>query len=180
MEFCLKLARKPVVATGAVAFLLTFMVDSGPALAQTAAAQPAGQAGAAAPAKNYKDRGEYDLYAKVAQTTDPKARLDVLNTWQDKYPQTDFQQERLQYFVATLAQLSGADPTQRQPLIDKCNALLKVDPKNFTAAYYLSLWGPLSAARMLRPSWRVKSTQRRMWFSTMRTRHFRPQRSRLT
>ena len=143
MEFCLKLARKPVVATGAVAFLLTFMVDSGPALAQTAAAQPAGQAGAAAPAKNYKDRGEYDLYAKVAQTTDPKARLDVLNTWQDKYPQTDFQQERLQYFVGALAQLSGTDPTQRQQLIDKCNALLKVDPKNFTAAYYLSLWGPV-------------------------------------
>ena len=60
--------------------------------------------------------------------------MEVLNTWQDKSPQTDFQQERLQYFVATLAQLSGTDPTQRQALIDKCNQLLKIDPKNFTAA----------------------------------------------
>jgi hypothetical protein len=155
VEFCFLQARKSIVATSALAFLLTCTVDSFPAMAQNAA-QPAGQAPAgqavaqpaagqagAAPAKNYKDRGEYDLYAKVTQTADPKARLEVLNTWQDKYPQTDFQQERLQYYVATLGQLAGSDATQRKPLLDKCAALLKIDPKNFTAAYYLSLWGPV-------------------------------------
>ena len=157
MDFRFLRARKPVVATGAFAFLLTSLVGSSPATAQaTGAQQPqsgqAGQAasgaqgGQAAPAKNYKDRGEYDLYLKVTQTTDPKARLEVLNTWQDKYPQTDFQQDRLQLFVAALGQLAQTDPTQRQPLVDKCNALLKSDPKNFTAAYYLSLWGPVVGA----------------------------------
>lgn len=105
--------------------------------------QPAGQAGQqGAPQKNYKDRGEYDLYSQITQTQDPKKRLDLLNQWQTKYPQSDFAQDRLQYFVATLGQLAPNDPSVRQQLIEKCQELLKLDPKNFTAAYYIALWGP--------------------------------------
>jgi len=110
---------------------------------QPAAQQPAGQAGQqAAPSKNYKDRGEYDLYSQITQTQDPKKRLDLLTQWQTKYPQSDFAQDRLQYFVATLGQLAQNDPNVRQQLIDKCNELLKLDAKNFTASYYIALWGP--------------------------------------
>ncbi len=144
MEFCFFRARRPVVATSALALALTGLAGSSIATAQAANAQQ-GQAqgqGAAPGQKNYKDRGEYDLYSQVTQTQDPKARLQLLNTWQDKYPQTDFQQERLQYFVATLGQLAQSDPSQRQPLIDKAEQLLKADPKNFTANYYVTLWGP--------------------------------------
>jgi tetratricopeptide (TPR) repeat protein len=109
----------------------------------TTAQQPAGQAGQqAGPQKNYKDRGEYDLYSQITQTQDPKKRLELLNQWETKYPQSDFAQDRLQYFVATLGQLAPSDPSVRQQLIDKCKQLLKVDPKNFTANYYIALWGP--------------------------------------
>ena len=147
MEFCFLRARKSIVAASALAFLLTYAVDSLPAMAQDAA-QPAGQAAGqtAAPTKNYKDRGEYDLYAKATQTADPKARLEVLKTWKDKYPQTDFQQERLDLFVRTLGPLAASDPAQRQPLIDSAEELLKLDPKNFLSDYYVSLWGPAVAA----------------------------------
>src|SRR6185437_3221139 len=69
------------------------------------------------------------------------ARLEVLNTWQDKYPQTDYSQERLQYYVVTLSQLAPNDPTQRQPLLNKCQELLKLDPKNSLALYFVSFWG---------------------------------------
>ncbi len=44
--------------------------------------QPSGQPAAQQPQKNYKDRAEYDLYSKITQTQDPKARLDLLNQWQ--------------------------------------------------------------------------------------------------
>jgi hypothetical protein len=110
------------------------------ASAQATAQQPAGQQ--AAGQKNYKDRGEYDLYSKITQTKDPKERLQLLNTWQDKYPQTDFNKERLQYYVATLAQLAPTDPQARQQLLQKASELLKLDPKDFQAMYYTALFGP--------------------------------------
>jgi hypothetical protein len=107
----------------------------------TPAQQPAaGQSGA--PQKNYKDRGEYDLYSKITQTQDPKARLDLLNQWQDKYPKSDFAHDRDIYFRETLAQLANSDPSARQKLIDKCNELLKTDPKDFRSNFLIALWGP--------------------------------------
>ena len=137
MDFCFRKVSKPVIATGALA-LLTSFIHVPVAVAQDAAQQPA--AGAAT--KNYKDHDEYDLYSKITQTTDPKARLQLLNTWQDKYPTSDFASDRLQYFVVTLQQLAGSDPTYRQPLIDKCKDQLKADPTNFRANYLISVWGP--------------------------------------
>src|SRR5689334_42576 len=131
VDFYFRRAGMPLAA-GALALLVGFAAVP-PAIAQQPAA---GQAAAGqAPAKNYKDRGEYDLFNKVTQTTDPKARLEVLNTWQDKYPQSDYSQERLQYFVVTLSQLAPNDPTQRQALLNKCQELLKIDPKNSLALY---------------------------------------------
>jgi hypothetical protein len=137
----LKRAGGPVLAASAFALFAGIIAPSfaaGQEAGQSAAGQqPAGQA-----QKNYKDRGEYDLYSKITQTQDPKARLDLLKQWEQKYPQTDFSKERLEYFVATLGQMAPSDPSVRQQLLDKCNELLKADPKNFRAMYLISLWGP--------------------------------------
>jgi hypothetical protein len=151
-------AGKSIMAASAFA-LLTSAVSVPASLAQGTSQQPqsqsagggqqgttgqaaGGQAGATGQ-KNYKDRAEYDLYAKITQTQDPAARLQLLNQWQDKYPQTDYQVERLQYFVATLNQLAAKDPSQRQLLIQKASDLLKLDPKNFQALYAITFNGPL-------------------------------------
>lgn len=147
MDFSFSRAGRPVIATGTLALLTSLMaappVGAKPAMQAAAGQAATGQQGAAGqPAKNYKDRGEYDLFSKVTQTQDPKARLELLNTWQDKYPQSDFAQDRLLYFVATLGQLAPADASARQKLLDKCNELLKLDPKNFKAMYLIAVWGP--------------------------------------
>ncbi len=139
MEFYFLKASRSMVAASALA-LLTGLVFVPVAAAQDTGTQQAAAAGQTA--KNWKDRAEYDLYVKISQTTDPKAKLELLNTWQDKYPQSDYSQERLMFFVNTLGQLAASDPTQRQPLINKCEELLKADPKNFTADYYMSIFGP--------------------------------------
>ena len=148
MEFSFFRAGRSTVAIGALA-LVSGLVSAPNARAQ-AAGQTGGQAAGgqttagqpAAGQKNYKDRGEYDLFSKITQTTDAKARLDLLNQWQDKYPQSDFAQDRLVYFVATLGQLAPTDPSARQKLLDKANDLLKLDPKNFRAMYLITVWGP--------------------------------------
>jgi hypothetical protein len=142
-------AGKQAMATGALLLLASFTCAD-LALAQAAGqtggqsgAQSTGQTGGQAGAqKNYKDRAEYDLYSKITQTQDPKARLDLLNQWQDKYPQSDFADDRLKYFINTLAQLAPNDPASRQQLIQKCQDMLKKDPKYFLANYYIALWGP--------------------------------------
>lgn len=135
MDFCFRRAGMRL-ATGAFA-LLVGLTGVSTAGAQDAA-QPAGQA----PAKNYKDRAEYDLFNKVVQTTDPKGRLEALNTWQDKYPQSDYAPERLAYYLDTLSRLAPGDPAQRQALLTKCQEALKADPKNANALFLVTLWGP--------------------------------------
>lgn len=132
MQFCLVRAIKSAVAVSALSFSFTsfsyLVLGSHPAKAQDAAA---------APAKNYKDRGEYDVYSAVTQATDPAKKLELLNQWQDKYPQSDFNQDRLQLFVVTTVQAGQPAKT-----LDYAGQLLKLDPKNATALYYTSLYGP--------------------------------------
>jgi hypothetical protein len=145
VEFSILKSGKPVAAAaGFVLFLTGCFVAPAMQEQQQPAAQGTAQAGGQQQPKqkNYKDRGEYELYSNIVKTSNPQERLQLLNTWQDKYPQSDFAEDRLEYFVATLAQLAQTDPSQRQPLIDKCEALLKMDPNNFTANYYVALYGP--------------------------------------
>ena len=65
----------------------------------------------AAPAekkKNYKDQQEYTLYDSVTKETDPNKKLATLNTWKEKYPDSDFKAERLALFLSTYQQLGTA------------------------------------------------------------------------
>jgi len=144
VNFCLGRGARLAAGITISAFVLTSLAVAGSGQAQSSAGQqPAAQGAQQGGAqKNYKDRGEYDIYLQVTQAQDPKKRLDLLNQWQTKYPQSDYAQDRLQYFVATLGQLAPNDQTVRQQLIDRCNDLLKADAKNFTALYYIALWGP--------------------------------------
>lgn len=146
MEFCFLRASRSVVAQGTFALVLASPMGVSIAMAQDApAGQAAGQAaGGQAPAKqkNYKDRAEYDLFSKITQTQDPKARLELLNTWQDKYPTSDYKHDRLIYFITTLNQLAPSDPAARQQLLEKCKVMLQEDPKSFEANYFTTTWGP--------------------------------------
>lgn len=144
MDFCFLRARKAVIVSSAALALSLAGPASFPiCAAQAAPAQQPAAGGQAAPAKNYKDRGEYDLYNQaVQQSKDPKAQVQTLQTWQDKYPQTDFATERALLFINALRQLAPTDPSAGQKLIDKCKEVLKTDPKNFQGNYFLALWGP--------------------------------------
>jgi len=82
------------------------------------------QAGQAQPQKKVKDQGEYDLYNNVVKETDPAKKLQYLNQWVDKYPETDFQDEQLQFYN----QLN-----QPAKVLEFGQKMLAKDSKNLTA-----------------------------------------------
>ncbi|HLH03130.1 MAG TPA: hypothetical protein VKX25_10190 [Bryobacteraceae bacterium] len=136
-----------LIATGTIALLSgvgVYAQDAGAQQPAAGAQQPAagGQQQGAAGQKNWKDRAEYDLFQKITQTQDPKARLDLLNQWSDKYPQSDYSDYRNQYYAVTLGQVAQADPSSRQMAVTKASDLLKNDPKNLRLASVIALWGP--------------------------------------
>ena len=50
-------------------------------------------AGAAQPEKKVKDQGEYDIYNQVLKDTDPIKQIQDLDTWTQKYPESDWKDE---------------------------------------------------------------------------------------
>jgi hypothetical protein len=77
-------------------------------LAVTAAAAMVSAALGQAPQKKVKDQAEYDLYTNATKETDATKRLVFLNTWQEKYPDSDFKEERLVIFLISYTQLAQA------------------------------------------------------------------------
>ncbi len=111
--------------------------------AQTVQAPQTGQAAAAAPAapaekkKNYKDQQEYTLYDSATKETDANKKLATLNTWKDKYPDSDFKQERLVLFLNTYQALG-----QGLKMVDTAKEILGIDPKDITALYWITFLSP--------------------------------------
>jgi len=87
-----------------------------------------------APEKKVKDRAEYDLYESITKEQNPTKRLEFLNTWKEKYAETDYKKERLLFYLTTYVQLN-----QPAKVIDTAKQVLEIDPKDFTSLYYISL-----------------------------------------
>jgi hypothetical protein len=82
------------------------------------------QGGAAQPQKKVKDQAEYDLYDHVVKETDAAKKLQYLNQWVEKYPETDYQEEQLRFYD----QLN-----QPAKVMDLGQKILAKDPKNLIA-----------------------------------------------
>jgi tetratricopeptide (TPR) repeat protein len=81
-----------------------------------------------APQKNWKDRPEYDLWESIGKETVPAKRLELLNTWKEKYPNSDFADRRQQLFMTTYAELGrGGDA------LATAGDILARDPNNLRA-----------------------------------------------
>src|SRR5260370_15299537 len=47
----------------------------------------------AAPEKKVKDQGEFDIYNQVLKDTDPVKQIQDLDTWTQKYPDSDYKND---------------------------------------------------------------------------------------
>jgi len=124
--------------------LTTAIAMAGVMLAPAQNSQPAQPGQAAAPTdkpaekkKNYKDQQEYTLYDSATKETDANKKLALLNTWKDKYPESDFKLERLQLLLPTYQQLG-----QPAKMIDTAKEILAIAPKDITALYWITFLTP--------------------------------------
>src|SRR5262249_37810263 len=92
---------------------------------------------AQAPQKKVKDQAEYDLYTNSTKETDPNKRLTYLNSWKEKYPDSDFKAERGLIFLTTYQQLN-----QPAKMIDAAKDILAVNPNDVNALMWLAYFGP--------------------------------------
>ena len=89
--------------------------------------------GTALAEKKVKDQAEFQLYTDATKTTDPAKRLAVLNTWKEKYADTDFKEERLLIYLTTYHQLNQADK-----MIETSKEMLALNPKEINALMWLA------------------------------------------
>ena len=118
---------------------ITVIALAGAVLGSAQNSQPA-QSGQAAPAekkKNYKDQQEYTLYDSVTKETDATKKLALLNTWREKYPDSDFKLDRLQIFLPTYQQLGKPDK-----MVDTAKEILAIEPKDITSLYWITFLTP--------------------------------------
>ncbi|HLI83968.1 MAG TPA: hypothetical protein VKV17_08620 [Bryobacteraceae bacterium] len=118
-----------------LAVLATFGLLAGWAFVPGALAQGA----AAQQTKKVKDQGEYDLYNNAAkEKSDPVKKEQYLDQWVQKYPDTDYQEERLQLYGECEQMFDAAKNADKAAevsakIIDLGQKILAKDPKSLVA-----------------------------------------------
>lgn len=114
--------RKAKALTSVIAIAV---ISVGAGLAQNAPKQ-----------KNVKDEQERDLFTKSlpATTADPNQRLAALNSWKEKYPESEFKEDRLLIYLSTYQQLN-----QPAKMWDTAKEILAVNPQEINALMWLTL-----------------------------------------
>ncbi len=108
--------------------------------AQTPATTNTGQ-------KNWADRAEYDLYDAITKDTNAQSRLEKLNQWKEKYPNTQFIDLRQTAYLTTYAALNKIPEA-----LNAAKDIIARDPKDFAALYYTALLTPQLLAANITPT----------------------------
>lgn len=82
----------------------------------------------------WKDRAEFDLFELIRKEQNPQAKLQLLQQWEQKYPQTDFKDGRFELMVQTYQQLGKA-----KEMMETAKAWVAFNPKAITGWYWINL-----------------------------------------
>jgi tetratricopeptide (TPR) repeat protein len=85
--------------------------------------------------RNWKDRAEYDLYAGITQAiqgNDGKKALDLLKEWTEKYPQSDYADNRPT--LKLNAYKAANDP---RGMLSAADEIIAASPTDLTANYWV-------------------------------------------
>jgi hypothetical protein len=92
------------------------------------------QIGVLAQEKKVKDQAEYDLFTAVQKETDLNKKVQLLNTWKEKYPDSDFKVDRQQILVQTYQGLNQGENMYRA-----AKDMLAMEPQNTFALLMVNL-----------------------------------------
>ena len=84
--------------------------------------------------KQVKDQMEYDLFTAATKETDPAKKIQHLITWKEKYPESDFKNDRLVLMITTYQALRDGEK-----MLTAAQELLKNEPRNVSGLYYVTL-----------------------------------------
>ena len=118
-------ARRQVLSKAVTAVLIigtALQVVELPALAQEAKKE-----------KKVKDQGEYDIFTAAGKETDPTKQLQLLQTWKEKYPDSDFKQERADTVAMAYDKLNKAPEA-----IKAIQEAMAINNKDLTALQLLA------------------------------------------
>jgi tetratricopeptide (TPR) repeat protein len=93
--------------------------------------------GQAAAEKKVKDQAEFDLFTAVNKEADPNKKVQLLNTWKEKYPDSDFKEDRQFVYIQTYQQLNQGDN-----MIKAAQDWLAMNPKATPPLYWITLLTP--------------------------------------
>ena len=119
--------------------MVALLAPAGPARAQDAGQAQGQQQAPGQPKKQVKDQGEYDLFNGVVKATDPNEKLKLLNTWKEKYPSSDYKDDRLVFLIETNAQVG-----KYQDAISAAKELLAMNPADIRAMFYINNLTPVA------------------------------------
>jgi hypothetical protein len=114
--------------------LVGAMAVSGFAQQPAAGAAQGAQGQAAGKEKKVKDQGEYDIFNEALKDAqgDPKKEIQDLDTWVQKYPESDYKWDRLYMYMQALAKMN---PPQPDKMVQYGQQLMGQDMKTiFTGA----------------------------------------------
>jgi len=83
--------------------------------------------------KKVKDQGEYDIFVAANKETDPNKQLAILQTWKEKYPDSDFKQERADAVAIAYDKLNKHAET-----IKAIQDAIAINPKDLAALQILA------------------------------------------
>lgn len=99
--------------------------------AQPAAGQPAGQ-------PQWTDRAEYELAVEqISKEPDATKKVQLLDQWTQKYPNSPFKQARNEAYL-----MAYRDLKNYPKVVEYGREMVKADPKNLTALYWLTAIPP--------------------------------------
>jgi hypothetical protein len=90
--------------------------------------------GLAAQESVWKDRAEYDLVQAINATTDAKKKVEMLNQWKEKYPDSKLAWDRLGAIV-TACQAAADAPCMKKTALE----MIQTKPKEWVGYYYVNI-----------------------------------------
>jgi len=82
----------------------------------------------------WKDRAEYDLYDSILKAQDNNTKIGLLQSWEQKYPQSDYLDTRNQLLVQTYQVLGKG-----KEMMAAAKKMATASPKSFFALYWINL-----------------------------------------
>jgi hypothetical protein len=86
----------------------------------------------AKPQKKVQDQAEFDLLQLINKEAPSPKKIELLDQWKQKYPQSEFKEDRAMVVVQTYQSLGKA-----QEMWAACEDLLAINPKSVPALYFL-------------------------------------------